>query len=73
MLTDQTMPDLTGDALARAVLAVRPDLPVILCSGYSEHYQITDAARDGIVEFLAKPIDRQHLGLLLQRVARGLS
>lgn len=65
ILTDQTMPGMTGDALARAVLSIRPDLPVVLCSGYSEHYQLDDAQRDGIHAFLTKPLDREQVRSLL--------
>lgn len=65
LFTDQTMPGMTGDALARAALASRPDLIVVLCSGYSEHYQLDDAARDGVRAFVTKPIDRAALRELL--------
>lgn len=65
VLTDQTMPGMTGDALARAVRSIRPDLPVVLCSGYSEHYQLDDAQRDGIRAFLTKPLDREQVRSVL--------
>lgn len=65
LFTDQTMPAMTGDALARAAMAIRPELPVVLCTGYSEHYLLEDATRDGVRAFLAKPIDRDALRALL--------
>jgi len=65
LFTDQTMPAMTGDALAREAMAIRADLPVVLCTGYSEHYQLEDASRDGIRAFLGKPIDRDTLRALL--------
>ena len=65
LITDQTMPGMTGDVLARAALQLRADLPVILCSGYSEHYQVEEASRDGIRAFLSKPLDRDALRVLL--------
>lgn len=64
-ITDQTMPGMTGDVLARTALAIRPDLPVVMCTGYSEHYLVEDAARDGVRAFLTKPIDRNALRELL--------
>lgn len=64
-ITDQTMPGMTGDMLARAAMDIRPDLPVVLCSGFSEHYQLEDATRDGVRAFLTKPIDRNALRELL--------
>ena len=35
VITEQTMPSLTGDALARALRAIRPEIPIILCTGFS--------------------------------------
>ena len=55
VVTDQTMPDLTGDELARALLAIRADLPIILCSGYSGVDEET--AHDlGVRHLLNKPV-----------------
>jgi two-component system, cell cycle sensor histidine kinase and response regulator CckA len=65
LFTDQTMPGITGDILARAARDIRADLPVVVCTGYSEHYQVEDAARDGVRAFLTKPIDRNALRELL--------
>ena len=56
VITDQTMPGMTGDALARALMAMRPDLPVIICSGYSQQVDPTRAAEMGIKGFVVKPI-----------------
>ena len=51
-----TMPNMTGEKLAGKILEIRPDIPVILCTGYSE--QITEQrARDlGISAFVMKPM-----------------
>lgn len=65
LITDQTMPGMTGDLVARAVRDIRADLPVVVCTGYSEHYQVEDAARDGVRAFLTKPFDREALRALL--------
>ncbi len=65
LFTDQTMPGMTGDELARAAMAIRADLPVVLCTGYSEHYRLEDATRDGVRAFLSKPVDRDALRALL--------
>lgn len=56
LLTDQTMPGLTGDALSLAVRAIRQNLPIILCTGFSE--KLSKEKRDdlGIDMFLSKPI-----------------
>ncbi len=56
VITDQTMPRLTGIELARKCLVLRPDLPIILCTGYSEQVTSEDAKKAGIARFLMKPI-----------------
>ncbi|MFH1033563.1 MAG: PAS domain S-box protein [Pseudomonadota bacterium] len=67
VLTDQTMPHLTGAELAQRLLTLRPELPVILCSGYSEMVSPEQARSLGIRQFLKKPIMRQELALALRR------
>ena len=56
VITDQTMPGMTGDALAKALMRIRPDLPVIICTGYSQSMDQTRAADKGIKAFVMKPI-----------------
>jgi PAS domain S-box-containing protein len=71
VITDQTMPDMTGMTLAQKVLQVRPDIPIILCTGYSE--QVTkDRAREiGIREFLMKPLIIKDLARTMRRLLDG--
>ncbi len=57
VITDQTMPGLTGLELSRKMLELRPDLPIILCTGYSETVSAEMAKTMGIAEYLAKPVD----------------
>jgi two-component system, cell cycle sensor histidine kinase and response regulator CckA len=66
VLTDHTMPVMTGIDFARKVRGIRPDLPVILCSG---HHEVADSTEwHGIVEaMLAKPFEEEDLLQLLQR------
>ncbi len=56
MITDQTMPNLTGGELAAQVLHIREDLPIILCTGFSESISPETAAEIGIRRYLNKPI-----------------
>ncbi|MCA0374141.1 MAG: GAF domain-containing protein [Gemmatimonadetes bacterium] len=65
LLTDLTMPGMSGDVLAREARRIAPALHVVLVSGYSAGYPIDDADRDGIAAVLGKPIDRQSLAALL--------
>ena len=61
IITDQTMPELTGDKLAAAVLDIRDDIPVIMCSGYSDIIDQEKAIAVGIAEYIEKPIDKNYL------------
>jgi len=72
VITDQTMPHLTGVMLAQELLALRPDLPIVLCSGSSPG---TDAAVDpstakalGIREVLMKPVERSEIVQVVQQL-----
>jgi len=73
VITDMSMPQLTGDKLARKILARRPDTPIIVCTGYSEHISGEDAARLGIREFLMKPYKMPQLAYAVRRVIDGNS
>jgi len=57
VLTDQTMPGLTGADLLHRVLQLRPSLPVIICTGYSAHLDANKAEKLGAAAFLAKPVE----------------
>lgn len=56
LVTDQTMPDMTGVELAREALQLRPDLPIVLSSGFSEGLDEAMVKENGIREFVAKPL-----------------
>ncbi|MHB8809847.1 MAG: ATP-binding protein [Desulfobulbaceae bacterium] len=56
VITDMTMPKLTGDKLSQELLAIRPDLPIILCTGFSELINRESALKLGIRQFVTKPI-----------------
>jgi CheY-like chemotaxis protein len=61
IITDQTMPRLTGLELAREVAAAAPGLPVFLYTGYSEGVSEDLARAAGIRAFLKKPLDTANL------------
>jgi len=73
LMTDQTMPGLTGDALIRAVRSIRPDLPVVLCTGYSQVMDEEKAKEMAIDAFVMKPLEREDVGRIVSTVlaARG--
>jgi CheY-like chemotaxis protein len=68
LITDMTMPDLTGDELAARALKLYPDLPVIICTGYSERIDKERAALIGARELLLKPLSIQKLATTVRRV-----
>ena len=65
VITDQTMPGLTGLELTSSLLQIKPDLPVILCTGYSRNLTEEKAKQLGISEFFMKPLN---LPLLAQKI-----
>nr|WP_320012172.1 PAS domain S-box protein [uncultured Desulfobulbus sp.] len=68
VITDQTMPEMTGSAMAQQMLKLRPQLPVILCTGYSNLIDADEAKKIGIQKFLMKPFSRKQLGSVLKEV-----
>ena len=55
LITDQTMPGLTGIELAKEALLIRKDLPIILCTGFSNDVNRESATALGIKKFIKKP------------------
>jgi len=66
VITDMTMPNLRGDDLARELLKIRPDIPVIICSGFSEMMSEDKARNIGIRGFIMKPVSRNHLSIAIR-------
>lgn len=56
VITDLTMPDLSGEVLIKELLKIRPDIPVILCTGFSDKWSEKDADIPGFKAFLIKPV-----------------
>ncbi|MEJ2641448.1 MAG: response regulator, partial [Desulfosarcinaceae bacterium] len=68
VITDMTMPKITGDKLACELMRIRPDIPVILCTGYSELATPEKAAAMGIKAFLAKPVSMHELSSAIRKL-----
>jgi PAS domain S-box-containing protein len=68
VITDQTMPDLTGAELTKRIRAVRKDIPVILVTGFSETMDADRARRMGIQRLLMKPIIKHELAEAIREV-----
>lgn len=68
VITDQTMPEITGEDLAMALRRIRPDIPIILCTGFSYVINAEKAQTLGIDAFCLKPIVAQDLVQTIQKV-----
>jgi DNA-binding NtrC family response regulator len=67
VMTDMTMPGMTGDLLARKIMEIREGIPVILCTGYSERMSPEKAQLMGIREFIMKPLELKALSRIMRR------
>ncbi|MBU2630074.1 MAG: PAS domain S-box protein, partial [Proteobacteria bacterium] len=67
IITDMTMPVLTGDVLAKKVLKIRPNFPIILCSGYSEKISEEEIRKIGVYKFMQKPIILNNLAKTIRK------
>jgi PAS domain S-box-containing protein len=66
VMTDMTMPEITGDRLAKSILAVRPEMPIILCTGFSRLINEERARSIGIRFFLMKPLTLPQLAAVVR-------
>ncbi len=71
ILTDLTMPDMTGLELAKACMALRPDIPIILATGFSHMVNATAAKEAGIRAFVMKPFTKGELARTVRKVLDG--
>ncbi len=68
VITDYTMPEMSGDVLIRALRRVRPDIPIILCSGSFQDMPAWHAQAPGINAFLRKPVTKDEVSRVVQHV-----
>jgi two-component system cell cycle sensor histidine kinase/response regulator CckA len=68
VITDMTMPKMTGDKLVQAILEIRPDTPIILCTGHSDRISKESAQELGIRKYIEKPIEREALARSIRAV-----
>ena len=68
VITDMTMPRMTGDMLVKEILKIRPDMPTILCTGFSEKIDEVRSKELGISAYIEKPLDRCDLAKLVRKV-----
>lgn len=68
IITDETMPGLSGMHLSEHLRKIRPDIPIILCTGYSEHANPEVAEAAGLSAFFYKPLKMDDLLLKIQEI-----
>ena len=68
VITDMTMPNMTGAELAPRLLEIRSDIPIILCTGFSELMDENKAKAIGIREYVMKPIVRDKIAGTIRKV-----
>ncbi len=68
VITDQTMPGMTGADIARRMIQIRHDIPIILCTGYSTVISEEKAKSMGIKEFALKPLSKKDIAVLIRKV-----
>jgi YesN/AraC family two-component response regulator len=68
VITDQTMPNMTGIELASEIRKIRPAAPVILCTGFSETIILDKAKATGIREIILKPFIKQEFSATVRNV-----
>jgi PAS domain S-box-containing protein len=71
VITDQTMPDMTGIELAKEILALRVDMPIIMCTGFSHLVDATTAKAAGIRGFVMKPLTKREIAVAIREVLDG--
>jgi CheY-like chemotaxis protein len=70
VITDMTMPGMTGDLLATEIFKLKPDIPIILCTGYSSRIDKRQAEALGIRALLMKPLNLEDLATDVRRILK---
>ncbi len=71
VITDLTMPKMTGDKLVKEILNIRPEMPIIICTGFNERMDGEKASAIGAAGFLAKPHEKSELAITVRKVLGG--
>ncbi|MBI9075289.1 MAG: PAS domain-containing protein [Desulfatibacillum sp.] len=71
VITDYNMPEMTGDKLVKQLFSLRPQIPVIMCTGFSEKFSESLARELGIMEYVTKPVLMQEFAYTIRKVLDG--
>ncbi|MCP3872894.1 MAG: response regulator, partial [Desulfobacteraceae bacterium] len=68
VISDMTMPNMTGDQLAKEILSTKSDIPIIICTGFSERINKEQAEAIGVKGFLMKPVVKSDMAQMVRKV-----
>ncbi|MCK5311727.1 MAG: response regulator, partial [Desulfobacteraceae bacterium] len=68
IVTDMTMPHMSGDELTQKILEFRPGTPIIICTGYNERLTEIQALKMGVKKYLQKPLSNETLAVLIRTI-----
>ena len=68
VISDRGMPNMTGDQLAEELISIRPDIPIIICTGFSDENEEQRTRDLGIKGLLKKPVARSDLAEMVRKV-----
>ncbi|BBO80518.1 hypothetical protein DSCO28_10840 [Desulfosarcina ovata subsp. sediminis] len=68
VITDMTMPNMTGDQLTRQLISIRPGIPIIICTGFSEKINAESARAMGVKGFLMKPVVKMEMARMVRQI-----
>jgi len=71
VITDHSMPGMTGDKLAEELMKIRPDIPIILCTGFSDMMDKNNLRKIGIRDIILKPLSKKNLSEAVNRIMKG--
>lgn len=68
VITDMTMPNLSGEDLGKKIMSIRPEMPVIICTGFSKIIGSEQSVEEGFAAYLTKPIEAKKLLLTIREI-----
>ena len=68
VISDMTMPDMTGDRLAKELISIKSDIPIIICTGFSERIDSEKSEEIGIKGFLMKPVVKADMARMVRKI-----
>lgn len=67
VITDMTMPEMTGIDLTKKILEFKPDIPILLCTGFSELMDPEKVKNEGVTDVVMKPISKKNLAVIIRK------